>query len=129
MALVAVGLLAFPLFWMWWFWVSSLERAGGFSCCRRVQQEHLDFLSNSFDWSAGTSVMQLLFQWCLCLLSVSIFLVCDVHSFLGSGNHVFDEVSTCLVLQSIGSAVTNKLCVETCDAVFRLLWVILDTTC
>ena len=48
MALVAVGLLAFPFFWMWWFWVSSLERAGGFSCCRRVQQEHLDFLSNSF---------------------------------------------------------------------------------
>ena len=127
--LLQLAFWPFPLSWALWFWVSSLERAGGFNCYGRVQQEHLDSLLNSFDWSTETSVMQLLFQWCLCLLSVSIFLVCDAHNFLGSDNHVFGEVSTCWVTQSIGSAVTNKLCVETCDTGFRLLWVVLDTTC
>ena len=33
--------------------------------------------------------MQLLFQWCLCLLSVSVFVIRDACSFLGNGNHVY----------------------------------------
>ena len=85
--------------------------------------EHFRLVSRNFSDAVIISVV-LVFA-----VSFNIFGFAMLTVFLGSDNHVFGEVSTCWVTQSIGSAVTNKLCVETCDTGFRLLWVVLDTTC
>ena len=117
MALVTVGLLAFPPF------LGSLVLGLFARTCRRVQLlrkgstgtlgfslEQFRLVNRNFSDAVIISVV---------LVFAVSFSVCDSRRLQFSWkwqSRLFGEVSTFLVLQSIGSADANKLHVETCDA-------------